>query len=72
VPPPPLRDTVAVNVTAWPNTEGLADDATVVVVPAGFTVWLNEAELAEDPALPEYDATIGWPPTANDAVVHDA
>jgi hypothetical protein len=35
-----------VNVTAWPNTEGLADDTTVVVDPDAFTVWLNVALLA--------------------------
>src|SRR5438105_2699467 len=29
---PPAPHTVAVNVTAWPNCEGLADDVTVVVV----------------------------------------
>jgi hypothetical protein len=61
-----------VNVTAWPNTEGLADDTTVVVDPAGFTVWLSVALLGPYPALPEYDATIEWAPTVSDAVVHAA
>src|SRR5690349_4101253 len=31
--------TVAVKLTGWPNGEGLVDEVTVVVVPAGFTVW---------------------------------
>ncbi len=30
--------TVAVKVTVWPDTEGLADDASVVVVGAALTV----------------------------------
>jgi len=30
--------TFAVNVTDWPLTEGLADDVSVVKVPAGLTV----------------------------------
>ena len=30
--------TVAVKVTGWPNTDGLTDDVTVVVVAAGATV----------------------------------
>jgi len=30
--------TVAVNVTDWPDTDGLADGATAVVLPAWFTV----------------------------------
>ena len=34
----PLLLTVAVNVTLWPNTDGLVAFVTVVVVPAMFTV----------------------------------
>ena len=33
--------TVAVNVTAWPNADGFADEATVAVVPALLTTWLR-------------------------------
>ncbi len=33
--------TVAVKVTDCPNTEGLAEEATVVVVPAALTVWVK-------------------------------
>ena len=33
--------TVAVKVTDWPNTEGLTDEVTVVVVLAGLTVWVK-------------------------------
>jgi hypothetical protein len=35
VAPPPLAVTRAVNVTLWPNVDGLAEDETVVVVAAG-------------------------------------
>src|SRR5262245_61338271 len=39
--------TVAVKVTVWPNTEGLAGlTATVVVVVAGVTTWVTVPELA--------------------------
>jgi len=33
--------TVAVNVTAWPDDEGLADETTVVELPAWLTPWLR-------------------------------
>jgi hypothetical protein len=36
--------TIAVNVTDWPNTEGLADELTAVVVSAGFTVCVKVGE----------------------------
>jgi len=36
--PGELTVTVAVKVTDWPNTEGLGEDDSAVVVPAGFTV----------------------------------
>jgi hypothetical protein len=39
--PGPTTVTVAVKVTDWPNTDGLAEGATVVVVDAWFTVWLS-------------------------------
>ena len=37
--------TVAVNVTAWPNTEGLAEEVTAVVVSALLTVCVNDEEV---------------------------
>ena len=37
--------TVAVNVTDCPNTEGFADDTTVVVVLAAFTTCESEADV---------------------------
>ena len=37
--------TVAVNVTDWPDTEGLTEDATVVVVSALLTVWVTLEEV---------------------------
>src|SRR2546422_1036361 len=36
--------TVAVKVTDWPNTEGLAEEATVVVELAWLTVWVAGVE----------------------------
>ena len=38
-------ETVAANVTAWLRFEGLAEDARLVVVVAGFTVWVSAAEV---------------------------
>ena len=37
--PGATTETAAVKVTDWPKTDGLAEEATVVVVPAAFTVW---------------------------------
>jgi hypothetical protein len=37
--------TVAVNVTLWPTTEGLTDEASTVVVLPMFTVWTRGAEV---------------------------
>ncbi len=42
VPPPGLTGTtLAVNVTGWPKTEGLAEVATVVWVFDGLTTWVG-------------------------------
>jgi hypothetical protein len=38
---PPALVTTAVKVTDWPNTEGLAEEVTVVVVLALFTCWVT-------------------------------
>ena len=37
--------TVAVNVTDWPDTDGLADEVSVVVVSDWFTVWLKAEDV---------------------------
>ncbi len=48
---PPLSNvtepavTVAVNVTLWPNTDGLDAEVTVVVVAAWLTVWKKFADV---------------------------
>ena len=36
--------TVAVNVTLWPNTEGLVEEDSFVVVTSGLTFWLTAPE----------------------------
>ena len=38
-------ETVAVNVTDWPNTEGFTEDANVVVVLAWLTVCAKSGEV---------------------------
>src|SRR5467141_159345 len=40
-----LAVTVAVKVTLCPDTEGLADELSPVVVASWFTVWVNGAEV---------------------------
>src|SRR5260370_40815005 len=42
--PGELTVTVAVNVTDWPKTDGLTEDASAVVVLAGFTTRDNTEE----------------------------
>jgi hypothetical protein len=37
--------TVAVRVTDWPETEGLTELLSAVLVAAGWTVWLSETVL---------------------------
>jgi len=39
--------TVAVNVTSWPEGEGLVDDIRMVLVDAWLTVWVAVDELLE-------------------------
>jgi hypothetical protein len=39
-------ETVAVRVTDWPKLEGVSEEATVAVVPAGFTTWVVADEVA--------------------------
>ena len=38
--------TVAVKVTPWPLTDGLADETTAAVVPSLLTTWLSDPEAA--------------------------
>jgi hypothetical protein len=46
--------TVAVNVTDWPNTDGLCEELTTVELPALFTVWDSAGDvLVAYAALPE-------------------
>ena len=64
---------VAVNVTDWPKTDGLADEVTDELVASGFTTWLNEDEVlaVKLPSAP-YTAVIEWLPTASAEVVNVA
>src|SRR2546428_2595799 len=43
--PGELTLTVAVKVTDWPETEGLAEGTTVVVVAALLTTWISDAQV---------------------------
>ena len=45
--PGPLPVTVAVKVTLWPHTDGLAEVTTAVLVLALLTVWVNAVEALE-------------------------
>ena len=42
---PALEVTVAVNVTDWPNVEGLTEEPSPVAVLAGFTVWVSTLDV---------------------------
>ena len=65
--------TVAVNVTDWPNTDGLCEEITTVELPALFTVWDSVDDvLVAYAALPEYTPVTEWLPTANAEVVNFA
>src|SRR5207244_658538 len=56
--------TVAVKVTAWPNTVGLGDAATVMALLPWFTVTVLDAEVLLVKVLsPPYSAVIEWLPT---------
>ena len=62
--------TVAVNVTACPDTEGLTDEATVVLLPALLTVWLSAVELLVlKLASPPYTAVIECEVTLRELLV---
>src|SRR5712692_2787565 len=49
--PGELTVTVAVNVTDWPKTDGLTEDASAVVVLAGFTTC---GKAGEDVLVPKF------------------
>src|SRR6266516_4835510 len=51
--------TVAVKVTIWPDTDGLTEEVTVVVLLALLTVWVN-GEAVLYVAVPELSATGVW------------
>src|SRR6266487_4300184 len=54
-------ETVAVNVTDWPNTEGFVEEVNVVVVLSLLTVCVSVGEvLPLTLASPPYTAVIGW------------
>jgi len=62
--------TVAVNVTAWPASLGLSDEARAVLVPAMSTPWVNNGDtLASLLLSPPYSAVIECEPVASDEVV---
>src|SRR5438067_8227813 len=65
--------TVAVNVTLWPNTDGLADDVSVVVVLDWFTTCVSTAlVLVVKFVSPLYTAVMLWLPTFKVDVAHVA
>ena len=67
---PPCALTVAVNVTACPNTDAFCDDVTAVVVVVAFTVCVSGADVLplKFPS-PPYDAVTEWVPAASADVV---
>jgi hypothetical protein len=70
---PDVGTTVAVNVTGLPWVEGLSEEASVVVVFALFTTWLNAADvLPMRSALPPYTAVIDAVPTEIEEVANIA
>src|SRR5438552_1359068 len=63
--------TVAVNVTLWPNTDGLADDVSVVVVLDWFTTCVSTAlVLVVKFVSPLYTAVMLCVPTLRADVAH--
>src|SRR2546430_4589354 len=67
--PGALAETVAVKVTDWPKTDGLADDVTTVVVASLFTVCVNDGEaLPVKLPSPRYDALMAVVPTGSELI----
>jgi len=71
--PGALALTVAAKVTLWPNTEGLADEVTLVLVSALFTscVIAPDVLVLKLPS-PPYTAVIEWLPTASEEMFNVA
>ena len=69
-----LPVTVAVKVTAWPNSDGLSDDTRVMLLVTGggaVTTCTSMGEVLPGKLLsPLYTAVIGWLPTASPEVVN--
>jgi hypothetical protein len=71
--PGALAVTVAVNVTACPNTEGLAEAVTIVLVPSALTVCASAADvLVLKLVSPPYTAVIECAPTPSVELVNVA
>ncbi len=62
--PGPVTDTVAVKVTFWPQTDGLTEDTTAVVVFPLPTDCVTVPVLARKLLSPPYEAVRVWLPTA--------
>ena len=69
--PPPDAATVAVNVTLWPNIEGLMLLETDVVVEAWLIEWLVDAELVLKVPSVMYCAVRVFAPAGPDARLHE-
>ena len=68
--PGAVAETVAVKVTAWPNTEGSVAETSEVVVFAWLTTWLKAVEVLDVKlASPPYDTVIDWVATPRLEVV---
>src|SRR5207248_2478797 len=65
----PLPVTVAVNVTAWPETVGLAEAVTTVAVLPFPTPWLTVPLLPTKLPSPAYEAVMVWLPVVKLAVL---
>jgi hypothetical protein len=71
--PPPAALTVAVNVTVWPDTDGLADDPTTVELLLLFTVCVTALDVLVVKLLsPPYTAVIECAATLSELVLNVA
>jgi len=71
--PGAVADTAAVNMTGWLNTEGFADELTVVEVEALFTTCAAAFPLLfAHPVAPVKAAVMVWLATLNAVVLNDA
>src|SRR5437764_1233256 len=64
---PPVQVAVAVNVTGWPYTDGLAEDVTCVLVCPAVTVTVSGAEVLAPKPAPTKVAVTVCGPTASGA-----